>query len=231
MKPKRGDVREDGMVFWGVNHRREEWIMHCKFEDRMIKAKKYSDLNYESNKEKLLENNRKRYQLKRVERLEQKRQYALENQHKIRERNRQYAQSNKEKVSEYARQKYQNNKEKISVYAKQYRDINKISLSERKKKYHLENKAKVAQNDKKKRRRKHFTNEDGSSFNAWIKSLRRPQKTFEIIANLQPDPGQTLAELIHELSGYAMEVCELIANPTVIEDSPALTPPPAPDLF
>lgn len=39
------------------------------------------------------------------------------------------------------------------------------------------------------------------------------EKIASEIANLQPDPGQTLAELIHELSGYAMDVCEQIANP------------------
>jgi hypothetical protein len=59
----------------------------------------------------------------------------------------------------------------------------------------------------------------------------QPEKTFESIANLQPDPGQTLAELIHELSGYAMEVCEQIANPPVIEDAPLAQPTPQPDLF
>ena len=76
-----------------------------------------------------------------------------------------------------------------------------------------------------------FSNEDGSSFDSWIASVSRPNKTFEIVANLQPDPGQTLAELIHELSGYAMEVCEQIANPPVIEDAPPVKPEPQPDLF
>ena len=76
-----------------------------------------------------------------------------------------------------------------------------------------------------------FQREDGSSYDCWIKSLKLPSKTFAAIANLQPDPGQTLTELIHELSGYAMEVCEQIANPLILEGSPALTPPAAPDLF
>jgi hypothetical protein len=64
-----------------------------------------------------------------------------------------------------------------------------------------------------------------------VSSLFKPSQTFAVIANLQPNPGQTLTELIHELSGYAMEVCEQIANPSVAEDNPALTPPAAPDLF
>ena len=76
-----------------------------------------------------------------------------------------------------------------------------------------------------------FPHQNGSSYESWRKSVGVSRKTFNQIANLQPDPGQTLAELIHELSGYAMEVCEQIANPTVIEDSLALTPPAAPDLF
>ena len=64
-----------------------------------------------------------------------------------------------------------------------------------------------------------------------MSSLSKSHAVFESIANLQPDPGQTLAELIHQLSGYAMEVCEQIANPPVIEDAPTAQPTPQPDLF
>ena len=69
------------------------------------------------------------------------------------------------------------------------------------------------------------------SFTAWLASLTTSSRVFAAIANLTPDPGQTLAQLIHELSGYAMDVCEQIANPPILEGSPALTPPAAPDLF
>ena len=88
--------------------------------------------------------------------------------------------------------------------------------------------------------RKSFKKQDGSSFKAWTRSVSQMAHTSCAISRLQPDPGQTLAELIYELSGYTMEVCELIANPPPVEeptpeklDNPA---PPStllggPDLF
>ena len=114
---------------------------------------------------------------------------------------------------------------------RRYYQANKEKEAERNHLYNQSNKEKLNELSRRRRRRKGFTQEDGSSFQEWLASLVQPEKTFEAIANLTPDPGQTLAELIHELSGYAMEVCEQIANPQVIEESPALTPPPAEDLF
>lgn len=111
------------------------------------------------------------------------------------------------------------------------KEANKEKEAERQRRFYEVNKEKVAEQKRRFYRRKGFARENGSSFEAWVSSVRKPALVFESIANLTPDPGQTLAELIRELSGYAMEVCEQIANPPVIEDSPALTPPPAPDPF
>jgi hypothetical protein len=83
---------------------------------------------------------------------------------------------------------------------------------------------------------------DGSSYETWLLSLVNPTHTINAIFRLQPDPGQTLAEFIHELSGYPMEVCEQIANPPApVEEytqpekldnpTPADTLPVGPDLF
>ena len=156
MKPKRGDVREDGMVFWEMNSGREWWVTPEKFTHQL------------------------------------------------------------EKIAEQSARRYSFNRDEAKVAMRQYRESNKYQ---------------IAEYQRRKKRRASFRKEDGSSFQAWQSSLAQPSKVFAAIANLTPDPGQTLAELIHELSGYAMEVCEQIANPTVIEDSPALTPPAAPDLF
>ena len=132
------------------------------------------------------------------------------------ERNRQYREANKETMAEQKRQYHEANKEWMAERNRQYREANKEAVAERK---------------RQSKRRNGFAKEDGSSFIAWMASLYRASNIFAAIANLTPDPGQTLTELIHELSGYAMEVCEQIANPPILEDSPALTPPAAPDLF
>ena len=134
----------------------------------------------------------------------------------VAERDRQYREANKEAVAEQARRYYEANKEAVAEQKRRYREANKEAVAEQK---------------RRRMRRKGFARENGSSFSAWLASLVQPSSVFIAIANLQPKPGQTLAELIHELSGYSMDVCEQIANPPVIEDSPALTPPPAPDLF
>lgn len=120
---------------------------------------------------------------------------------------------------------------KRKEYSSSYRKKHSTELSLKRSAHYHKNKKDHSEYGRRNNRRKSFLKEDGSSFDSWFSSLLHPSRTFASIANLQPDPGQTLAELIHELSGYAMDVCELIANPPVIEDSPALTPLPAEDLF
>ena len=133
--------------------------------------------------------------------------------------------------AEINRRYYEANKEALAEIKRRYREANKEAVAEQRRLYREANKERFAERERRSKRRNGFAKENGSSFPAWLANLPQPTKVFAAIANLQPDPGQTLAELIHELSGYAMEVCEQIANPPVIEDSPALTPPPAPDLF
>lgn len=123
------------------------------------------------------------------------------------------------------------NKEALAEQRRRYVEANKEAEAERDRRRYQANKEAVAERSRRYTRRYGFAKENGSSFQAWSASLKKSNSTFAAIANLQPDPGQTLAELIHELSGYAMDVCEQIANPPVTEDSPALTPPAAPDLF
>ena len=132
------------------------------------------------------------------------------------ERNRQYREANKERVAEQERRYRETNKEALTEQRRQYCEANKEAMAERRRRCH---------------RRNGFSKEDGSSLRAWSASLHNRGKIFAAIANLTPDPGQTLAQLIHKLSGYAMDVCEQIANPPILEGSPALTPPAAPDLF
>jgi hypothetical protein len=147
------------------------------------------------------------------------------------ERTRQYREANKEKVVESERRYREANKEKVVERQRQYREANKEKVVERTRQYREANKEKLLERTRQKNRKIQFAKEDGSSFQAWLASLTQSYKVFPAIANLTPDPGQTLAELIHELSGYAMDVCEQIANPPVAEEAPPAQPTPQPDLF
>jgi len=147
------------------------------------------------------------------------------------ESQRRYREANKEAEAERKRRYYESNKEAVAEEKRRYQKANKEELAEKSRRWREANKEAAAENNRRYFRRKGFARENGSSSISWLASLVQPKRVFAAIANLQPDPGQTLAELIHELSGYAMEVCEQIANPPVTEDNPALTQPAAPDLF
>lgn len=179
------------------------------------------------------ERNRQYYEANKDRVNNKHRQYREFNKEELAERRRRHHKANKERIVEQNRRRYEVDKDRVAEKSRQYHEANKDTITERKRRNYEANKEKMAERNRKYLRQKSFAKEDGSSFQAWLASLYNPNKVkvFEAIANLQPDPGQTLAELIHELSGYAMAVCEQIANPPVIEDSPALTPPAAPDLF
>lgn len=147
------------------------------------------------------------------------------------EKMRQYDQANKEKIAERKRLCRQANKEKWAERDRRYREANKETMAKRKSQHYKTNKDKLSEKGSRINRKIRFAKEDGSSFQAWLASLYNPNKVFQAIANLQPDSGQTLAELIHKLSGYAMDVCEQIANPPVIEYPQPAQPTPQPDLF
>ena len=162
---------------------------------------------------------------------ERVRQYREANKEKLAERNRQYREANKEKEAERKRRYSEANREKVAERNRRYIEANKEKMADARRRYIEANKEKVAERSRRRKRQIAFLREDGSSFKTWLASLYKKGPVFKSIANLQPDPGQTLAELIRELSGYAMEVCEQIANPPVIEDAPPAKSTPQPDLF
>ena len=168
---------------------------------------------------------------KRARKAEKNRRYCEANKEAVREQKRRYREANKEAEAEQRRRYVEANKEAVTERSRRYREANKEAVRERDRRHYQANKKAVAERMRRCHRRNGFSKEDGSSFQAWLASLTQSHKVFAAIANLTPDPGQTLTELIHKLSGYAMDVCEQIANPTVIEDSPAVTPPADPDLF
>jgi hypothetical protein len=117
-------------------------------------------------------------------------------------------------------------------------DYNKAheAMLEMQRRYREQNREALAERKRRKSLSKSFSKYDGSSYDLWQKSLIQPEQTGVAIFSLTPDPGQTLAELIHELSGYPMEVCEQIANPPLLdhheepaEPAPELIEQPAPE--
>jgi hypothetical protein len=177
------------------------------------------------------ERNRRYREANKSKLAEKDHRYRESRKEKIAERKRLYYEANKEKIAEKDRQYHESNKEKRHELHRKYREANNQKFLDRKRRHYATNKEKLTEIKRRCNRRKSFNKEDGSSFEAWLASLHIRNWVFKAIANLQPDPGQTLTELIHELSGYAMEVCEQIANPPVIEDPQPTQPTPQPDLF
>jgi hypothetical protein len=150
------------------------------------------------------------------------RHYRQENREKLAERDRRYKQGNREKVEETKRRHYQENREKLLERHRHYSQENREKVVEVKRRYKL---------------KKTLQKSTPKTLQEFYDSLYRPSRVITVIFSLTPDEGQTLAELIHELSGYPMELCEQIANPPEPEPEtepiPEPQPPPVilPDLF
>lgn len=94
--------------------------------ERKEKKKEY----YQKNKEKILENNKKR---------------AEENKEKTKEYLEQYRKNNKEKISQGKKEYHQNNKETIQKKKKIYRKNNKEHIKEHNKEYYKNNKKQITE--------------------------------------------------------------------------------------
>jgi hypothetical protein len=209
-KWKRGDIGPDGMVFWqyGKSYKNgERWIDADRFKERQKKQLERSCRYKKENREKVEEDARRYYQ---------------ENREKVTEARRRYCQENREKVEEDARRYYQENREKMAEDARRY---------------YQENREKGIEASRRRKLKKTLQKSTPKTLHQFYALLTKPRLTLAAIFLLSPDEGQTLAELIHELSGYPMELCEQIANPPdpepETEPTPEPTPPPAilPDLF
>lgn len=109
IKHKRGDVREDGMVYWGKIHKKPCWLTREKFQQYLSKEKESLKRNYEK---------------KRSERLEKFKQYYIANKERHRELGKRWLNLNPEKRVAVYKKYYQNNKEKVNVANKKWRDNN-----------------------------------------------------------------------------------------------------------
>ena len=209
---KRGDIGPDGRVYWGSNST-------CPNGEQWVTSKKYEEMKaysadyYKRNALKLRENARLRH----------KKNYKPKGEGRGRKRGPNY-----EKNKQHA-EKARARKMGLIPPSEPIYKVKGFTSKEWKKQVRVRYNA-----------RRSFGSKDGSTFESFCRSAWHPQ-IFGMIANLQPDPGQTLAELIHELSGYPMEVCEMIANPPPVEEpptpekldnpAPPSTLPGGPDLF
>jgi len=131
--------------------------------------------------------------------------------------------------------KFKQLREKVLEAKRHYRQENREKLAEAKRRYDQKNREKLAERDRRIKLKKTLQKSTPKTLHQFYASLKQPRTTLAAIFSLTPDEGQTLAELIHELSGYPMELCEQIANPPEPEPEPIPEPQPAlkilPDLF
>jgi hypothetical protein len=136
-------------------------------------------------------------------------------------------QANLEKVADQARRWAEANREKVAERERRYREANREKRSEQRRRHYEANRQKRAEKKRRHDLKLAFIRLDGTTPEAWLDSIGgRLGRHIQAIYKLEPDPGQTLAELIHQLSGFPMTTCEYIANPPEPE-----TQPPSPDLF
>lgn len=134
---KRGDVREDGMVFWEYGRiGRPIWLQPGAFLIRKEKARQWQIQNAASarratarytarNREKILEKARKRYAENKEKEHEKARRARERDPEKYRERRRRYAAENPDKVRISAQKSRQKHQEKIREKARKRRAENK----------------------------------------------------------------------------------------------------------
>jgi Mg/Co/Ni transporter MgtE len=141
---------------------------------------------------------------------------------------RRWNQENREKAAEDKRRYRQENREKLAEAARRYQQENREKLAEAKRRWQQENRENILESLRRKNLKKRLQKSSPKTISEFYASLTQPHQTIAAILALTPDEGQTLAQLIHELSGYPMELCEQIANPPEPEPETEPTPEPQP---
>jgi (p)ppGpp synthase/HD superfamily hydrolase len=124
--------------------------------------------------------------------------------------------------------RFQQLHEKVTEVTRRYNQENREKLKEQMRRYNQENREKMTEVSRRTTLKKTLQKSTPKTLQQFYASLTRPHITFSAIFSLTPDEGQTLAELIHELSGYPMKLCEQIANPPELEPEPEPEPEPKP---
>jgi hypothetical protein len=131
---KRGDVREDGKIFWSYrcNGRYQDWLSEEKFLDRKTKTKERCSNWQKENKEKYRH---------------QQALYKENNKEKIKESSIKYYNNNKEKIRERDSKYYNSNKKRINQRKQEWVDKNRDKKRSAQNKYYQKNKCAISRNN------------------------------------------------------------------------------------
>ena len=136
-EPKRGDVREDGLVCWGYTwkdkdgNKRYQWLTPERFAEKVANEKekmaKYTAENAETIRVKQAE----KYQLKREHYKEKARNHYHENKEEIAKKHSEYWKENAEHLKQKKREYLAANRERARRWNKRYRDANRQKLTDK----------------------------------------------------------------------------------------------------
>jgi len=133
-EPKRGDVRDDGMICWGYTwkdsqgNKRYQWLTPERFAEKVANEKeklaKYVVENAERIRIKQAEKYRKNAEYYKAKAKE----YYAENQERMLEINKQYRKENAEHLKQKANEYRAENRHRSRAWNKKYRDANKDKI-------------------------------------------------------------------------------------------------------
>ena len=94
---KRGDVREDGLIFWAYTQhgKYQEWVSEKRFLDRKTKRKEYRHKYYKNNKETEIQGHKKYYAINRTNIIQGMKEYYVRDRDKRLSDGKQYREKNK----------------------------------------------------------------------------------------------------------------------------------------
>lgn len=136
-EPKRGDVRDDGMVCWGYTwkdkdgNKRYQWLTPERFAEKMANEKEKLAKYMVDNADKIRVKQAEKYQLKREYYIEKAKQNHQSNKERDNERNRNYQKENADKVNTQKLIYRSKNRDKSRAWDKKYRDANKEKINDK----------------------------------------------------------------------------------------------------
>lgn len=136
-EPKRGDVREDGMVCWGYTwkdkdgNKRYQWLTPEKFAEKYDREAKKQQEWMANNQDKMKARMAIYYQANREEIKKRSNDYYHENKERVQEVHRQYGKENAEYLNQKKNEYRAANRERARAWNKRYRDANKSKINDK----------------------------------------------------------------------------------------------------
>lgn len=138
-KLKRGDCREDGMIFWKQGAGKQFWVTPEKFKEQKIKQQQQSKKYYKNNKQKIIQYV-KLYTERNIEKKKQYwREYIQKNQIKKKLYRKKYRTEKEEKLFYDGKKYRQSRKTHLRIYFRNYRQRHKEKIAAKIKEYHARN--------------------------------------------------------------------------------------------